>query len=129
MNEQAKIYCETNDEIVTPVIIDGKPVCPECSGITCIGKRHRTVRAENERCLSLRLPMHRGALHGIDSYGIADIEFPSVRHAASFVETLRASDLVRFRDPVTRFNVPVVIQIQIFSGLLIFPTAREMLSK
>jgi hypothetical protein len=59
--------------------------------------------------LSRILPMYGGTLHG-QCKELTDIEFPHMRSAAAFVDGPWL-DVARFRDPVTSFDVPVVVQI------------------
>lgn len=118
----AKIYCDEAGQLVYPILDGDGPYCPNCGTAS-----HLTAYAENERCLTLRIPMHRGGYHGVDANGLADIEFPTLRHAASFVETLRDPGTATLRDAAFRFDLPVVVQVRIPDDSLLFPSAKDLL--
>lgn len=121
INSFVKLYCDEADEIVYADGQGDMMWCPKCGA-----ESHLTVHAENMRVLALLLPMHKGGLHGEDSQGIADIEFPTLRHAAGFVETLADPKSARLRDAQVRFDRPVVVQVPVSRETRLFPSAREI---
>lgn len=61
---------------------------------------------------------YSGMVHGVDSDGVMDIEFPSIHHAASFVRTVEWEDHSYIRSDengvsVVEFNKSVVVQIRL----------------
>lgn len=63
-------------------------------------------------------PMFGGKIHGADSDGVLDIEFPTMIQAASFVRAVEWEKHSQIRSDgngvtVNTFNKPVVIQVQL----------------
>ena len=56
--------------------------------------------------------LFRGLVHGDDANGVWDISFPDLGQAAAFADVWNEQGaMVRLRDVVSRFNVPVVVQL------------------
>lgn len=114
-----RVYCDEADEVVCVTTDDA--TCSKCGA-----DDHPTIYAENQRCLALLAPMHGGGIHGDDATGLTDVEFPTIRQAASFVETLADPTSARLRDAVTHFDLPVVVQVAVSRETRLFPSAREI---
>ena len=114
----ANVYCGEADEVVYE---ENDGSCPKCGA-----DDHPTIYEENQRCLAMLAPMHGGGVHGDDATGLTDVEFPTIRQAASFVATLAHPTSAQLRDAVTHFDLPVVVQVVVSRTTRLFPSAREI---
>lgn len=58
------------------------------------------------------LSMFRAVVHGEDSHGVTDVEFPSLHAAASWAQSSEVAERVRLRDPDSvRFVGTVTVQL------------------